>query len=288
MSPGPLPTQDSGAQLRRVHLRPDLGAAAHVLQARSLRIVRVAIEAPALIIVTHGCKTVQVAGGTTVRAAPGQAVALAGGQIVDFANEAPPGARYEARWLVFGHAVCNSFAARQALQAAPNAHPHPARLLSELPQGLHEAFARACQALAPGSERPDAVVAHHLHEVMLWLALQGVAFSAHRAPPSLSERVRALLAGRLGHDWQAGQVAGELAMSEPTLRRRLAGEGHRFGDLLVDARMSFALTQLQASDQSIAAIAQNVGYASASRFAARFRHRFGFAPSAVRVNGREG
>ena len=39
---------------------------------------------------------------------------------------------------------------------------------------------------------------------------------------------------------------------------------------------------LQSTDLSILRIAEAVGYKSQSRFAARFRARFGFAPSAIR------
>jgi transcriptional regulator GlxA family with amidase domain len=56
----------------------------------------------------------------------------------------------------------------------------------------------------------------------------------------------------------------------------------------MDARMSLALTLLQASDLSVNNIANAVGYSSASRFAVRFRQRFGFAPSAIRGHERNG
>ena len=57
-------------------------------------------------------------------------------------------------------------------------------------------------------------------------------------------------------------------------------------DLLADARMATALTLLQATTQSVSQIALSVGDESPSRFAVRFRHRFGFAPTAVRGHGR--
>ena len=98
--------------------------------------------------------------------------------------------------------------------------------------------------------------------------------------------MRAQLAGRLDLDWTADRMARELAMSAATLRRRLAAEGATFADLVVDARMSSALTLLQATAQPVADIALSVGYESASRFAIRFRQRFGFAPSAVRQRER--
>jgi len=70
------------------------------------------------------------------------------------------------------------------------------------------------------------------------------------------------------------------------LRRRLMAEGARLSELLVDVRMSLALTLLQASSLSVSQIAMNSGYESPSRFAVRFRQRFGFAPTAVRGHQR--
>nr|WP_259372002.1 helix-turn-helix transcriptional regulator [Caldimonas mangrovi] len=82
------------------------------------------------------------------------------------------------------------------------------------------------------------------------------------------------------------EVAARLAMSEATLRRRLRAEGASFNELLADVRMSFAMTLLQSTDRSVAHIASDVGYESASRFAIRFRERFGFAPTAIRGHRR--
>jgi AraC-like DNA-binding protein len=84
------------------------------------------------------------------------------------------------------------------------------------------------------------------------------------------------------------QVAERLAMSEATLRRRLNAEGTGFVELLADVRMSHAMTLLQSTDRPVAHIASAVGYESASRFAIRFRERFGFAPTAIRGHRRAG
>ena len=77
-----------------------------------------------------------------------------------------------------------------------------------------------------------------------------------------------------------------LEVSQATLRRRLAAEGSTLTELLVDIRMSTALTLLQATTQPVSHIALAVGYESPSRFAVRFRQRFGFAPTAVRGHER--
>jgi AraC-like DNA-binding protein len=123
-------------------------------------------------------------------------------------------------------------------------------------------------------------------EVMHWLLEEGIALRSSPQNPSLSAKVRALIAGRLEHAWTADRVAADLALSEATLRRRLAAEGTSLTELLVDARMAAALTLLQATTQPVSHIALSVGYESPSRFAVRFRERFGFAPTAVRGHER--
>jgi AraC-like DNA-binding protein len=82
-------------------------------------------------------------------------------------------------------------------------------------------------------------------------------------------------------------VAKRLGLCEATLRRRLAAEGTTLGDLLTDVRMSFAMVLLQSTNQAVNRIALEVGYESASRFAIRFRARFGFLPAAIRGAARD-
>jgi transcriptional regulator GlxA family with amidase domain len=50
--------------------------------------------------------------------------------------------------------------------------------------------------------------------------------------------------------------------------------------------MSFAMVLLQSTQHAVNRIALQVGYESASRFAIRFRERFGFAPTAIRGHAR--
>jgi AraC-like DNA-binding protein len=66
------------------------------------------------------------------------------------------------------------------------------------------------------------------------------------------------------------------------LRRRLREEGSSLRDVLTDIRMTHAMQLLQSSDMPVSAIAASAGFESQSRFAIRFRNRFGFPPTAVR------
>lgn len=277
------------AQARALHVRPGVGAAAHVLQGRGLEILRMRSELPALIIVERGIKSVRTARGAAVRAHPGQAIVLAGNQTVDFTNAVPDGTHYEARWLLFDPALFDdAYYLSQAARVAHGGAPAPAaaHLLARVHEGLADAVERARQALASATCIPEAVARQRMLEAMHWLLEAGIVLHAPAAVPGVAVRLRALIAGRLDGAWTGARVAAELAVSEATLRRRLATENTSLQDVLVEARMATALTLLQATAQPVSDIARAVGYASPSRFAVRFRQRFGFAPTAVRGHER--
>lgn len=286
--PHAAPPPDAAAPARSLHVRPGVGTAAHVLQGRELEMVRVRVEQPALIVVDRGIKSVRTQRGAHVRALPGEAIVLDGGQTVDFTNSVPEGAHYEARWLLFDAAVLDdAYYRSRSVQAEPaDAGGAAARRLVHVRPGLARAFDTARQSLAPAEDLPDAVARQRVLEVMHWLLEDGIVLRSPPLTPSVSAKVRALIAGRLEQAWTADRIAADLALSEATLRRRLAAEGTSLTELLVDARMATALTLLQATAQPVSHIALSVGYESPSRFAVRFRERFGFAPTAVRGHER--
>lgn len=284
----------SGAELARtLHVRPALGVAAHVMQGEGLEIVRIRVERPALILMDRGIKTVKPKRGAAVSAMPGQALLLAGGQTVDFHNQITDGERYEARWLMFSASVLEDpyylASAERVTPASRSAATNPpARALRRVPYGLSEAFERARQGLAPDPSRPDAVVRQQMLEVAHWMLAEGLVL---RVPPEdarISGRIRAMLSTQLDGAWNSPAIASALAMSEATLRRRLAAEGVSLRELIADVRMASALVLLQATSRPVSEIALAVGYDSPSRFAVRFRDRFGFAPTAVRGHVRGG
>ncbi len=279
----------TGAELARtLHVRPGVGVAAHVVQGEGLEIVRIRVERPGVILVDRGIKTVKPARGGAVRALPGQMLLLAGGHTVDFHNRVTDGERYEARWLMFGGTVLDDpyYLATARRQSAAEAPQPPAQVLRRVPSGLAEAFERARRGLAPDPSRPEAVVRQQLLEVAHWLLAEGMVL---RVPPDdarVSGRIRAMLSAQLDGEWSSDAIARSLAMSEATLRRRLAAEGVTLRELIADVRMASALVLLQATSRPVSEIASAVGYDSPSRFAVRFRDRFGFAPTAVRGHAR--
>lgn len=284
----PRHAQDNGTpQARSIHALPGVGMAAHVLQGRGLEILRMRMDQPALILVDQGTKTVRAERGASARAKPGQAIVIDGQQTVDFTNAVPEGVEhYEARWLVFDTALLED-PGYQARAAQLEQQHASVRLLPKVAAPLASAFERAAQALAPEAALPVSIARLRVLEVLHWLLEQhGVALRAPQAHADMSAKVRALITGRLDTEWTAGRIASALAVSEATLRRRLVAEGASLTQLLVDTRMATALTLLQATTQPVSSIALSVGYESPSRFAVRFRQRFGFAPTAVRGHER--
>ena len=261
---------------RRIDQRPGIGIGAHIRQSRELRIVRLQVDHPALLLVRKGAK--RLAGnGNVVKIGSGEAVAIPAGQTVDVTNQMGADGSYEAEWLIFDPSLLQDFAL---------AHPEfpPRReswALGDMEAGFLAAFEQARQALADPLGVPDGIARHRLLEVLLWVGLHGGRF-VPETPTSLASRIRHRLSAALDQDWKAPEIASHLAMSEATLRRRLADEGVTLSELLVDTRMSFALTLLQSTDLPVTRIANDVGYESPSRFAVRFRQRFGFAPSDIR------
>lgn len=67
---------------------------------------------------------------------------------------------------------------------------------------------------------------------------------------------------------------------------KLSAENTILRNLMIDVRMTSALKMLLSTDWPISLISSQVGYESSSRFAERFRKRFGFAPTAIRGHHR--
>ncbi|CAL4865804.1 hypothetical protein MMA231_00040 [Asticcacaulis sp. MM231] len=266
---------------RCIDMRPDIGATASVHQRSRLRFAHLSVSQPSLIVVINGEKTLQYHGqhqAITTTVAAGQAILLDHGTY-DIINRPAADGLYEAFWLAWDHGHITAFATR-----TPPIKPTCPQHLRHIEPDFYAALLRARQALMC-ADIPAAIALHRMEEVLWWLYEQGIAFEA-RTTPSLITRLGHLLSGQPDHGWTLAEVADRLAVGQATLRRRLAADGKTFSDILIDTRMSLALTLLQCSDQPINRIALDVGYELASRFAVRFRKRFGFAPSEVRGHSR--
>jgi AraC-like DNA-binding protein len=102
-----------------------------------------------------------------------------------------------------------------------------------------------------------------------------------RQVTGLAQDVRVLIAQQLPTGVSAERVAAALAMSERTLRRRLAAEGLRFQQLLDDVRASLASAMLAgAGSLPVEEVALRLGYSGATSFIHAHRRWTGRTPRA--------
>lgn len=264
------------AQYRQmVAERAGIGATGHITQATRLNFTSLTTTLPMIIIVRRGRKEIRSA-NYAFELEGGEAIAIAQGQVFDFENIPAADGDYEARWLTIDPAAVATFGEPEGARPVM-----PACLLGRMSPGLSDAFENAVRALQDEGDLPDAVVRHRVTELLAWLGTFGVRFSL-RLPDSYAARVRRLAGARPAEDWTASRVSGQLGVSEATLRRRLQEEGASLRAVLTDIRMTHAMQLLQSSTMPVSAIAASAGFESQSRFAIRFRDRFGFPPTAVR------
>lgn len=127
----------------------------------------------------------------------------------------------------------------------------------------------------------ERVMMHRLVGLLLALADRGIVF-ARPASQNVGDLLTSLLSDAPGQQWTAAKAGRELAMSEATLRRRLAAQHLRFETVLLEVRMHHAMGLLQTTGWSIPLVAEACGYQAHARFSLRFRERFGCSPSHVR------
>jgi AraC-like DNA-binding protein len=258
--------------------RAGIAVSGSIVQRQPLQFRRVWIDSPTLVLVESGYKILHGEAGN-FRVEAGEAVALAGGQSFDITNYLGEAPSYRARWLAWERGLLEQWRAPKAGE-----RPRSVVALGKVAPAFVDAFTALTQSFDDPS-LPDAVVGHRALEMLVWL--EGVG-RLLLDDASLAPRVRRLLAGDPAHDWRSPEVAGHFAMSEASLRRHLAVEECSLSEILLDVRMSTALTLLQSTAQPVTRIAGEVGYQSPSQFAVRFRRRFGCSPSDIRRDSPRG
>ncbi len=243
---------------------------------RARLVVRsVMTEQPTLVVVRRGRKQV-TRGALSIRVQAGEAVVVPPGQAFDLVTT-PEGGEFVSTMLIPAQPLIDEVAAM--FVNVPTLRR--ASALKALEPEFLASFERAVDAVQEPAHVPAKVTENRIREVLIWIAHRGHKLGRER-DPNLTRRIRAILSPDPSRDWKAGEMASAVAMSEATLRRHLREEGVSFQEILIDVRMSRALTLLQVTDLPIGQIALEVGYDSASRFAVRFRRRFAMSPSVVR------
>lgn len=100
--------------------------------------------------------------------------------------------------------------------------------------------------------------------------------------PSTAHRLHDIITQDIQCDWTLAHLADKLALSEPTLRRRLKAEGISIKTILSRARLGYGLHLVQTTLEPIGRIAERCGYPSQSRFTDKFKSLFGITPTELR------
>ncbi|WP_337262990.1 MULTISPECIES: helix-turn-helix transcriptional regulator [unclassified Serratia (in: enterobacteria)] len=267
---------------RIINLYPGIGASAHLIQHSELLLTSLYFEYTHLYLIQQGQTRVRWQQGDAVAHA-GELLIVNSGQTVDIINTPADNGTFSCQLLICDPLLFSTLFC--AVDPPPPAPFSGVLALNTLPGAFLHSFEATAQALTLDTRLPPAITRHKMREILIWLAHLGIRFAPNEIT-RLTQRVRHCLATDPHSIWTAAKVAESLSMSEVMLRRKLSAENIALRDLMIDVRMSSALALLQATDWPISAIAQHVGYESSSRFAERFRKRFGFAPTAIRGHQR--
>ena len=130
---------------------------------------------------------------------------------------------------------------------------------------------------------PALIKNHRLREPLILLRDMG-----YKIPTKIEDRptskLRHLLETDLSHEWSAKEAANHFGMSEATMRRWLAKDGHNFSKILHNMRLEYGLALLQTTDMQISQIAFEAGFKTPSHFSDSFRKRFKFSPKEIRFS----
>ncbi|CDG86057.1 helix-turn-helix transcriptional regulator [Janthinobacterium agaricidamnosum] len=255
--------------------------ATDTVQARQVHsLSRVPVFMPSLCRVRHGEKVLQW-GKHSMRAGPQHLILMPAGYEFGVVNR-PSTQGYLADVVSFPPELVRAFRLRHgALLEAQLAAAPTASLCVPLDRKLNNAWAYLADSLA--AQEPVEIQTHHAEGLLLALSLAGHAgpLLVDRNDP-LGARIQQLLLFNPAADWTVAGVASRLHLGASTLRRQLALEGRSFRIILEEVRLGVALQRLQTSSRPIGEIAADCGYASASRFAVRFRQHYGLSPRALR------
>ena len=254
-------------------LRPGIGGFMRMTQATTATCHRLSATDPSLVLVINGRKIIRQQ-GLEISVAGGSAVLLPTGLEFDITNEVGGNGLYQALVVYFDSAILSATAAPKTKAV------ESATALAHAKAELVQAMEMAVSAIIDES-LPSQIAVHRLEELLLWVQAEGFSIVRPRTQNLLND-VRKLLASDPSTKWSTAQLSEALAVSEATLRRKLAKAGTTLTDIAIDVRMTSALAMLQTNEENIASIAMAVGYDSPSRFAMRFRDRFGVSPSDFR------
>lgn len=266
--------------VRKIKVTPGIGTISLLIQHSELFIHDVYINKPQLILVQNGSLSVtNQEQHFTLQA--GEMLVLNNGQTLSLTHHLPENGPFSCAIMAWDHQLLGDAGLHATGFSPPLIAVESLQVIPHIPAAFKQSFTDTHTAILWHHGLPAPITRHRMLEQLLWLSQLGVRYSL-RHSESVTQRVRELLVDNLHKSFTAAEVAEQLMMNEVMLRRRLAAEDCVLRNLMIDVRMTQALRLLQCTDLAISHIAHQVGYESGSRFAERFRKRFGFAPTAIR------
>lgn len=233
------------------------------------KLLNVPINNPVLIFVLSGAKA--LGPELTVECSTGSFVMLPGNAAINMRN-IPKQSAYYAVLLEFSYEDFDVLPAGEQGQ--------PEMVIGDIEKPLSQWLHQFINYL---SWAPEVLWEQRKREVLpLLFHLGHTDILKLRAEPTLSQQLHGLFVENAFSDVSAQSLCDQLAMSESTLRRRLASEGASLQSVRDKARMGMGLHLLQTSQDSIQRVAEQCGYQSQSRFTDRFKKHFGLTPSELR------
>ena len=257
----------------------DIGVMASLTVHKLHTIQRVRFQDACVILVLEGSKSVSDL-DCPKHAETGDIAVIPAGTVADVTSKPKLSHAYRGIILSFEQSLLTRFSETYPHVVGSKRPLDQVRILKSA-QDIGDVMGRVIRDFEAGLVIDRDLLYHRLVEVLLTLAIRHCVFNGMRQA-KLTERIGVLVAPDLARNWTATEVAGEFAMSEATFRRRLAREGTSFSTILAEARLAKGLFLLQSTEQDITSIALDVGYQSPSHFTARFRRRYGVAPSDAR------
>ncbi|WP_028311226.1 helix-turn-helix transcriptional regulator [Derxia gummosa] len=235
----------------------------------------IVIERPTFAVLVEGRKHLRL-GASETTITPGTLFLLPHGGRIDAINTPDTGSgRYR---TVMAPVCAEVIEAARLLWPRPPARPPELPLVTLDADLLRPELHAWCDAL---EHRRDGAARGAMAALLIRLCELGHDWLLAPPPPSVTARIRAMVAAEPARDWRSTDFEAELGMSGATLRRRLAAESSSLADTLAEARLGAAIGLLYTTDWPVKTIAARVGYRSVPSFVRRFVERYGMEPHEV-------
>ncbi|MES4612685.1 MAG: helix-turn-helix transcriptional regulator [Ewingella sp.] len=266
--------------VRKIKVSPGIGTSSLLIQHSELLTSDIFVDKPELILILQGHSTLRH-GMQESRIQSGEMLAVNSGHSLSITNVPSDEGIFSCAIMAWDSSLfCDSRLYVSPFEGVLTT-VEDIRVIPHIPPAFRQSFTDTHHSMMWHKSLPPTIARHRMIEQLLWLSHLGISYSRQHSE-SITQQVRDLLVNNLHKSFTAAEVAEKLMMNEVMLRRRLATENSVLRNLMIDVRMTHALRLLQCTDLAISHIAHQVGYESSSRFAERFRKRFGFAPTSIR------